>query len=172
MRKIKFDHVFNCSMDVYWDKVFFDEEYNKALFLDTLKFPHWSSEITEDNDDVIKRVVTVRSPVGKDVPAAVRKVLGDSFGYKEFGTFDKKTKRYHVDVESNVATDKTHVHGDIWLEPVDDHHCRRIAEFSIEVKIPFVGGKIEDGIASDMDKEFNVGSRFTNEWLAKKGLDK
>lgn len=169
MKEIKFDHIFNCDADTYWDQIFFDPDFNHKLFHETLQFIEWKAEVTKDTDDVLERTVTVRPPVG-EVPAAVKKVLGDNFGYKEHGKFDKKTKRYHVDVESNVARDKTNIHGDIWMEDAGDNKCRRIAVFKIEVKVMMVGKMIEDIIAKDMTRSFERGAAFTNEWIEKKGI--
>ena len=167
MKELKFDHVFECCSDKYWDEVFFDEAFNHSVFLDKLGFAEWRDTVTKNTDDVLERVVVVRPPVS-DVPAAVRKVLGDNFGYKELGKFDRKTKRYHVDVESNTAKDKTHVHGDIWLEPIDDHRCRRLVHFTIEVKIMMVGRLVEELIARDMIRSFEQGAVLTNEWIREK----
>jgi hypothetical protein len=169
MKEVKFDHIFNCDADTYWDRIFFEEAFNNKLFHDTLKFNEWRAEITRQDDAVIKRTVTVRPPVG-DVPGAVKKVLGDNFGYKEHGTFDKKTKRYHVDIDSNVAAEKTHIHGDIWLEKSGDKKVRRLATFKLEVKIMVVGKLVEDIIAKDMIRSFERGAQFTNEWIKDKGL--
>ncbi len=169
MKEVKFDHVFECDEATYWDRIFFDDEFNRFLFKERLKFPVWKATVRRDDDSVYERTVEVSPPVG-DVPGPVKKVLGDNFGYKEHGRFDKKTRRYHVDIESNVATEKTKVAGDIWLEKVGDKRCRRLAAFRIEVKIMMVGGMIEDRIASDMTRDFNRGAEFTNEWIKLKGL--
>ena len=164
MKKVRFDHVFECAADDYWDRIFFNDEFNSKLFHDTLKFNEWKATTTLDTDAVRKRTIVVRPPVG-DVPAAVKKVLGDNFGYKEHGTFDRKAKRYHVDVESNVATDKTKIQGDIWVEKAGDTKCRRIAEFTVEVKIMVIGKLVEDIIANDMTRSFERGAEFTKNWL-------
>lgn len=169
MKEVKFDDIFDCSIDTYWDKIFFDDAFNHRLFRDTLQFSEWTATVTEDNDAVLKRTVVVQPPVG-EVPAAVKKVLGDNFGYKEHGTFDRKTKRYHVDIETNMAKEKTRVHGDIWLEPAGEGKCRRLGKFQVEVKIMMVGGIIEDRIINDMKRDFGRGADFTNQWIRERGL--
>lgn len=169
MKEVKFDDVFECNEETYWSKIFFDEAYNTALFKERLKFPVWKATVTKDDDGTLERTVEVAPPVG-DVPGPVKKVLGDNFGYKEHGRFDKKKKRYHVRIESHAATDRTHVNGEIWLEPVGEKKVRRVAQFKVEVKIMLVGGMIEDRIANDMKRDFTRGAEFTNEWIRKHGL--
>ena len=169
MKEVKFDHVFDCDIDTYWDRIFFDEAFNHKLFHEYLSFAEWKEEVTKNNDEVIERTITVRPPVG-EVPGAVKKVLGDNFGYKEHGQFDRKTQRYQVDIESNVVKEKTRIHGDIWLEKVDEKRSRRLAVFKLEVKVMVVGKLIEDIIAKDMTRSFGRGATFTNEWIKEKGF--
>jgi len=169
MKELNFTHTIECSADTYWNQVFFDEAFNHQLFHKDLRFSEWKDKVTKDTPDVLERTVTVCPPTG-EIPAAVRKVLGDNFGYQEHGKFDRKTKRYHVDIESNVAKEKTHVHGDIWLEPINDKQSRRRVVFTIEVKIMMVGRLVEDQIAKDMTQSFERGATFTNEWIREKGI--
>lgn len=169
MKSLSFDHVFNCTENTYWDKVFFDEAYNQAMFVESLHFNRWKLISSDESDAKLERVVEVEPPVG-DIPKTVKKVLGDNFGYRELGTFDKKTKRYSVDVKTNVMGDKIKVHGEIWLEPVGENKVRRMAKFDVDVKIFGVGKVVEGIIARDMGNQFEDGSKFTNEWIAKKGL--
>ena len=171
MREINLDHVIDCSIDTYWKEIIFNEAYNHKLFHEVLQFVEWRDEVTKDNADVLERTVVVRPPVG-EIPSAARKVLGDNFGYKEFGKFDRKARRYHVDVETNAVKDKTRIQGDIWLERHGDSgtKSRRRMVFTIEVKIMVVGRLIEDVVAKDMTRSFERGASFTNEWIREKGL--
>lgn len=164
MKEIKFEHTFACDVDSFWNRMFFDQAFNHALFREHLGFLAWDVKVEQDTDEVRKQTVTVKPPVA-DIPAAVKKVMGDNFGYAEHGTFDKRTKRYAVKVEPNVAKDKTTVQGEIWVEKVDDTHCRRFAKFSIEVKIMMLGKLIEDRIAEDMSQSFEKGAAFTHSWI-------
>lgn len=171
MKEINFDHTFACSVDTFWDRIFFDPEFNRAMFKDYLGFPDWNATVKEDTPQVRKQTVTVRPPVGTDIPAPVKRAIGDNFGYKEHGTFDKEKKRYSVQVEPNVAADKANVKGEIWVERIDDNKCRRLAKFTIDVKIMMVGKVIEDIIAKNMSQSFDKGADFTNEWIGKGKVD-
>ena len=169
MKDVTFEHVFECDEETYWGKIFFDDAYNRKLFLESLKFSEWRQEIHEQTDAVVRRTVHVSPPVG-DVPAAVRKVLGDRFGYAEHGRFDWKTKRYHVDITPSTAADKTHIHGDIWVEKVGEKRIKRIAKIHVEVRIMLIGGLIEDKVVSDMRLSYERAAEFTNGWVREKGL--
>lgn len=167
MKEISFDHTFACDVDTFWDRIFFDPDFNRAMFKDHLGFPEWNATVKEDTAEARKQIVVVRPPIGGDIPAAVKRAIGDNFGYEEHGTFDKKTKRYSVEVKPNIAADKAQVKGEVWLEKIDDNKCRRLARFTIDVKIMMVGKVIEDQIAKNMSQSFDKGADFTNEWIAK-----
>jgi hypothetical protein len=169
MKQVVFEHIFECDEDTFWDKLFFEDDYNRKMFLDTLKFDQWEQTIHERTDAVLKRTVVVRPPVG-DVPGTIRKILGDKFGYKEHGTFDRKAKRYHVEIEPTAAPDKTHIHGDIWLEKAGDKRVKRIAKMHVEVSIMLVGKLIEDKVVSDMRLSYEKAAGFSNTWMKEKGL--
>jgi hypothetical protein len=169
MKDVSFEHVFECDEDTYWDKIFFDEAYNRALFLETLKFNLWRQTIQQQGDTVVKRTVEVQPPVG-EVAAPVRKALGDRFGYKEFGTFDRKTKRYHVDVTPSAGADRTKIHGDIWLEKAGERRVKRVAKMHVEVNIMLIGKLIEERVVGDMTLSYGKAAEFTNRWIKDKGL--
>ncbi|MCL2823223.1 MAG: DUF2505 domain-containing protein [Polyangiaceae bacterium] len=169
MKELNFSHVINCGIDTFWDQIFFDDTFNRELFHEKLKFVEWKDNVTKNTDKVLERTVIVHPP-NREIPGAVSKLIGDNIGYKEFGKFDRATKRYHVEVETNMAKEKTQVRGDIWLERIDDTHSRRRTVFTIEVKIMVVGKLVEESIAKDMTKSFEEGAVFTNEWIKLKGL--
>jgi hypothetical protein len=169
MKRVKFEHIFECDENTYWDKIFFDPDFNQQLFIDTLKFVRWDAKTVEETEQVIRRDAVVEPAVG-DIPKTVKKVIGDNFGYTEHGSFDREAKRFDIDVVSNVKPDKFHCQGKIYLEKVDDKRSRRIAEFEVDVQIFAVGKIIEGIIVRDMEREFDIGAKFTNEWIKDKGL--
>ena len=169
MKQVKYEHIFECDEDTYWDKVFFDDDYNRKLFMDTLKFSLWKQEIKERTDSVIRRTVTVQPPVG-DVPGAVRKLLGDRFGYLEQGTFDRKTRRYSIKIEPSTAADKTDIRGELWVEKAGEKRIKRIATMHVEVRIMVVGKLVEDKVIQDMSLSYEKAADFTNAWVKQKGL--
>jgi len=169
MREINFEHVFECDEDTFWEKCFFEEDYNRGLFLESLKFPQWKQVIDENSETTIRRTVDVQPPVG-DVPGAIKKILGDRFGYREHGTFDKKTRRYHVEVTPTTGADKSTIRADLWVEKIGEKKIRRCAKVSVEVRIMIVGKLIEERVVNDMTLSYSKAAEFTNTWVKKKGL--
>ncbi len=169
MASVEFRHEIDCDEDTYWWKICFEEAFNKAMYVEDMKFPEWSLLEQKQDDDKLTRKVRVE-PETKDLPGPVKKVLGDRLKYVEEGTFDKKTRRYTFKVIPSTLAEKTKVTGEMWVEKISDKKVRRLARISVEVKVMLVGGMVEDKILADLRTSYERGSAFTNEYIKKHGL--
>src|SRR5262245_19807864 len=138
MPDIRIVHEFACDEDTYWNKCFFDREFNDALFLRELKFPVYRITRQDDGPDSIVRRVEIEPFVG-DVTGPIKKLMGDRFGYVEEGTFDKKTKRYRFRVLPSALADKTKIEGVFFLQLAGEKKVQRVAETHVSVKVFGVG---------------------------------
>jgi hypothetical protein len=169
MTDVRIEHVYNCSEDTFWNQIFFDEEYNRRLFAERLKFPVWKEIRREDRGNELFRVVEVVPRLG-EMPAPLKKVVGDNVRYEEHGTYDKQSRRYRIKVIPNKLADKVSVEGDLYTEPVGDGKCKRIFAGKVVAKIFGVGGLLEKRLAGDLEKSYEIGARFTNDYISEKGL--
>lgn len=159
-------HEFDCDQDAYWRCVW-DDDYNKRLYIDRLKFRECTKLSFEDSGDMIKRRLELNPPP-TDLPGPIAKVVGD-LSWIEEGQFDKKTHRYMVKIITASMPDKTHITGVNWTEPLGDKRCVRIAKMEIEVKVFMVGGLVEKRIAEDTKKSYDTAAKFTMEYVKEKG---
>jgi hypothetical protein len=155
------------DVDTYWGRVFFDPEFNRSLFVECLGFTRY--EVLEERRDadgtIHKRVECVPKV---ELPAAARKIFGQSAGYTEIGTFDPKTKKYRVEVIANMAADKIKTHSEIWVEPrggAGDKRCERIVTVDNTVKVFGLGTLLEGFIEQQTRDSYNRGADFTNRWI-------
>jgi hypothetical protein len=169
MPEVTLRHEINTDEDTYWAKCVFDADFNKKLYIDALKFPQWKLLDSKDDDTKIWRKVQVDPPTG-DMPAAVKKVIGDRLSYVEEGTWDRKTKRYSFKVTPSTMAEKTKVAGEMWTEKLGDKKIVRITKINVEVKVFMVGGLVEDRIISDLRSSYDKGTVFTNQYIAENGL--
>ena len=51
MADARIEHIFNCSEDTFWNKLFLDEEYNRRLFKEALEFPVWKEAPRQERGD-------------------------------------------------------------------------------------------------------------------------
>ncbi len=159
-------HIFDIDPASYWTRLFFNQEYNEALFLGRLKFEAWKVESQEEDSQQIRRVVYAVPPM-PDLPGPLRKVLKDGLGYRERGVFDKAEQRYRTTIETASLADKVHVSGVTRTEARGDGHCARIHRVNAEAKIFGVGGLLESRLVHDLERSYEKAAVFSNQWLLK-----
>lgn len=166
MPVIEIRHAMECDVDTYW-KCVFDEEYNRRLYTDRLKFREIKTISQSTTGDVWTRKLYLNPPPA-DLPGPVAKIIGD-LSWHEEGSFDTKSKRYRFKVRPASLPEKTTIEGEIWCEARGDKKCERIAKTNIEVKVFMVGGIVEKRIEADMRKSYDEAAKFTNEFVKEKG---
>ncbi len=158
----------NCDLDTFWSKIFFDPEYNRALYLEGMKFPAWEQIEQTDRGGTLVRRVQVTPP--SEMPAVIEKFVGGSINYAETGTFDKASRVFRFEIVPNKMADRLELAGKIFAEASGDKRIRRIGEIHIKAKVFGIGGMIEGFMAKTMRDGYDAAARFTNDWIQKKGL--
>jgi Protein of unknown function (DUF2505) len=160
MKNISLTHVVDCDIDTFWS-VFLDAEYNKKLYLEGLGFKSF---------EPIELTATSRRMKGvpkMNVPGAVAKLLGDSFGYEENGTLDKATNTYTWKMTPNTMVDKLFTKGSVKIEAAGEGKVRRTSSVSIEAKMFGVGGLLESTAEGEMRASMEKEAAFMNRWVKK-----
>lgn len=171
MTDVRIVHRFDCDETTFWDRVFFDKEFNRNMYLNHLQFENWQITEQVETETTISRTVAVTPKVG-DLPGAVKSLIGDNLSYREIGTFDKRTRHYQLTVVSSVLSDKLSVQGDTWVEPLSAHQCDRIFEAHVNVKMFGIGSIVEKRLIADLQLSYNAGAVFTAEYLKQQGLSR
>jgi hypothetical protein len=156
MKTVTGSAVLPCSVDTFWN-VFFDEAYQRALFLDELKFREF--ELLEKTDTARK----IRVVPKVNLPGPLQKLVGDSFGYEEHGTLDRARSEWTwrmVPKKEIVAT-----RGKVRVEAAGDNQCRRNDEVIIEGKIFGLGGVIESTAEKEVRASWTKEQAFFRRWL-------
>jgi len=166
-------HEFECDEDTFWNETFLSAEFNRRLYLETLKFPGY--EIVEQKDDgggaskKVARKVHVAPPVA-GMPGPVKKIIGDKFAYDEVGTYDAAARKYVFTVKPNTMPDKTTCRGEITTEKLGDKRIARTAKMFVEVKVFMVGSMVEERLIADLKQSYEAAAKFTATYLKEKGL--
>lgn len=169
MADTRIEHVYNCSEDTFWNRIFFDEEYNRRLFKEALEFPVYEQTEFKETDSEVRRSIKVVPKLGP-MPGPLKAVIGEGIGYVENGVLDKKSRRYTIDITPNKLSDKVTIKGKLYTEPKGDGKCNRIFECTVTAKIFGVGGMLEKRVIADMQESYAKGAKFTNEYIAEKKL--
>ena len=159
-------HSFDTDPDTFW-KVFFDPEYNRALFVDHLRFKLYRVlALDRGPDGAVARRVECAPAV--EIPAVARKVFGDATSYVEEGRFDPKTQRFTVSVAPKVGADRIQTRLEMRVEAHGERRIERIAEIDNTVKVFGVGKLIEAFIEGETRRTYDAAAEFTKKWLAEK----
>jgi hypothetical protein len=169
MTTAKIQHDFDCGEATLFQVFFFDEEYNRRLYLDTLKFPVWKVVDQKVTDTTLERRVEVH-PRMDNIPAALQALVGDSFSYIEEGKLDRKTLRYSFRVIPGKLAEKTTISGEMYPQALGEGRCRRIIDFKVEIKIMLVGKIAEQKSVEDTQSNYERAAAFTRTYLQEKGL--
>ena len=168
MPSFRVDNVFNCSQGTFWEKVFFDAEYNRRLFYDELHFADWRELEQKHEGDRVLRYVKATPPMA-DLPGPLRAAIGDGAGYEERGVFERAKNRYDARVQPNRLGDKVTVELAFRTEAMDDTHCRRIVDGTVVARIFMIGGMLEQRMMDDLKRSYEKSAVFTNRFVAEKG---
>jgi hypothetical protein len=165
MLNLTLRHEFDCTTDMFWT-IFFDKDFNLALFRDTLDFSRFEVlEQRETDKEIIRRVSA--SPK-LDVPAPVAKLLGPGFSYVEEGTFDRASKRWQWKTIPSAMKDKLRQTGTVVAEEAGESRCRRVAHIEAEAKIFGIGGMVESTLEKSLRAGWDKSADFMRTWIKDK----
>jgi hypothetical protein len=153
-----------CDCETFW-RVFLDETYMRALFLEELKFKELT--ILERTDSTRK----IRAVPSMNLPAVLEKLVGDSFAYEEHGTLDRANNLWTWRmVQPQKADGKSKkelvaTRGTIRVAPAGEGKCQRTDEAEVEGKIFGLGGIIEGTVEKEMRSVWQKELAFLTRWL-------
>jgi hypothetical protein len=169
MADVRIVHELACSVDVFWNRLFFDPEFNRELFFNRLRFIGWEVTKQTETEQEIRRTVKVNPPVD-DVPAPLRAALGSGFSYSEEGRFDKSTRHYTLRAIPDRMADRLGVEGELFCEPTQEGHCRRVFVAHVEARVFGIGGMIEKRVLADLSRNYDDSALFIATYLKQHGI--
>jgi len=162
-------HIFNVDSDTYWKEIFFNNEFNKNLYLERLKFAGY--EILEDTDEGGGvRTRKVRATPATEAPRVVKKLIGDSLSYLEAGRFDPERERWIFTITPSKLSEKITITGEFWVEARGEKQVERISTIDLEVRIFGVGRAVEAFIEKSTVDDYERASVETQKYIAEEGL--
>jgi Protein of unknown function (DUF2505) len=168
MPSFRVENVFECSQQTFWEKVFFDAEYNRRMFYDEFHFSEWRELEQKDEGARVRRWVKATPPLA-DLPGPLKAAIGDGAGYEERGVFERATNRYDARVRPNRLGDKVTVELAFRTEPIDERRCRRIVDGTVVARVFVIGGLLEQRMLEDLRRSYEKSAAFTNRFVAEKG---
>jgi hypothetical protein len=164
MRRFTLTQTLDCTPDEHWRR-FFDPEFERGLYLDHLRFPHYELLEQREEGDLLRRRERVTPRL--DAPAAVTKVLGSSFGYVEDGTFDRRTKVWRCRILTNVLADRISCEMVVKVDADGPDRCRRTVDGTLEARIFAIGGLVESVFEKNLRDGWQNSATYMNQLLRK-----
>jgi len=133
------EHSFPCDVDTFW-RNFFDDELNRAIFINALAFPQYFVSDNNDNGEAIQRRIEVTPRVNV---ALARGLVAEQPKYVEIGIFDRKTKIYRFQTAPADGSNRLSTQGHIVTAPEGGQGCRRVVQLTIKSPLFGLGPLIE-----------------------------
>lgn len=164
-----FVHAIDTDLESFWNEVYFDPEFNRALYLSHLQYSFYRVlEERTDADGTRHRRIECSPKV--DIPPSARKIIGEATSYVEVGRFDPAARRYRIDVIPAFGGDKLKTSTEIWGESMGAKRIERHATGDANVKMFGLGGLIESLIEKQAREIHEKSADFTNQWIRDKGF--
>ena len=121
-------------------------------------------DVAADGDDVV--VTTVRQLPMDKIPSAAKGLVGDG------KVTQVDTWSHTADADgslggswkADMGTAPADIGGEYRIESLDDG-CRYSCSVNVKVKIPFIGGKIEEQVRGYLDRLITKEQEFLADWL-------
>jgi hypothetical protein len=162
---------FDLSADTFWERVFFDREYQLRMYREALGCSY--VEILEASGEgeasgPRTRRLVFQQPV--NAPAAVQKLFGNAMRMEERGHFDPVRQRWHFQMIPDQMPDRLKIAGETWLEPAGPGQIQRVCEMDFSVSVFGVGGLIERFMVSATAESYEKQARFIRAFIREKAL--
>lgn len=151
MSQFRIQHTLPIGAETFWNKIFLNDEFNRFLYLERLRFRSYEAKKEAPEPDGSVRMVIVSQPQAH-MPMAVQKLVGETLRYVERGRFDAPTQRYTFTIEPPNYGDKIEIAGELSVEPRGENSIERILDMRCKVAI-FGVGKVIEGFIEKMTRE-------------------
>ena len=161
------ENVVRVRLDVFWQQLFFDAEYNDGLYRE-LGFPRYEVlSLERKPSGVVHRVLRAEPPISG--PALLQKRLQGRIYYTEEGHYDPARGVWEFVNQTSVAAGTTKVSGSIVAEPHPEG-LRHLVMLDVRVSALGLGGLVERAIEKSTRESYRVATAYTNAFAAARGL--
>ena len=162
--EVRITNLFRVSPEVFWQKLFFDDAYNRGLY-QALGFAQCEIQRLEtEQDGCVRRVLRAVPPI--KAPEVLRKRLEGRLYYLEDGRYDPRSQLWTFKSVPSVAADSTKISGVIRAEP-DPAGMRHVVDLSLQVSAFGLGSLIERVIEKNTRESYRLTAEYTNAFAAR-----
>jgi hypothetical protein len=161
--KLHIEHTFHGISPADYETLYFDEEFGVAL-CQAVKLGREVLKFEKTGDRIVRHV---RVTPQRDVPGAIKKVLGEKpFSYVEEVEFEVGKLRGRWKTVPSIVPDKVLTGGTLVFEPVSGG-VKRVVDGEIKVNVFGIGGIVEKFVVGEVEKSYGDAAVFTQQWVDK-----
>jgi len=165
--KATIESVFRVRPDVFWDRLFFDAEYNAGLYR-ALAFESYEVlSLVRHDDGRIERKLRAEPPLSG--PELLKRQLRGRIYYVEEGSYDPTRGVWTFVNRTSVAAGTTQVSGVIEAKPHADGMLH-VVELDVRVSALGLGSLVERAIEKSTRESYRVTTAYTNTFAERHGL--
>ena len=165
---LKTTHTFPIDVKTFWEKLYFHEEYNRALYLTQIGAKSYEVVECKDTEKTLTRRVKITPK--QSAPSILQKMLKGEFTYVEEGTFHKADGTYRFQITPSMMPEKIKVSGVVTAVAAGDKSVKRTIDLSLKADVFAVGGQIEKFVGGEITRGYDESYEFTMGWIKKHGL--
>lgn len=145
--KIVVENVYDCEPEAFWAH-HLDEESRRAKEIEGCGAVGFRV-LSKDRQG---GTVTVRSELveAPDLPAPVRRLLGDTVRAEEVLVWEEGSTTGTFDHTPDRLADRIHLSGRLTTEPLSEGRCRVVLEAELTVKVFGIAGAVERLLAREL----------------------
>lgn len=162
-----FENALHVTPEVFFERLFFDADYNAGLY-EKLGFQSYEvTELTELPDGNIRRSLRAEPPI--HAPGLVQRRLSGKVYYTESGVFDRREQAWTFETVPSVASSQAQIRGRITLRPHAEG-CIHVCELEVNVRAFGLGSMIERSIEQNTRDSYRINTDYTNAFARERGL--
>jgi len=165
--KATIESVFRVSPDVFWQRLFFDADYNAGLYRELGFESYEVLSLKRHDDGRIERSLRAEPPLSG--PDLLKRQLRGRIYYVEEGTYDPARGVWEFVNRTSVAAGSTHIAGVITVTPHAEGMAH-VVELDVRVSALGLGSLVERAIEKNTRESYRTTTRYTNEYAAQHGL--
>ncbi|GAA4620998.1 DUF2505 domain-containing protein [Saccharopolyspora hordei] len=137
------------------------------------------AELGGDSAELVQHVSTdegarfqIRHAVPADtLPSLARTVVGGDLTIDRSESWRREEDGHFAgEIAAEIAGAPCTITGSMWLRDAGGAVTSEfVVDGNVRVNVPFVGGKLEDLVADQVQKLLSAEERFTSEWLSRRG---
>lgn len=156
------EHEIDIPPEDYFSEIHLAGPFNVWLHEEKLGVGY--RELERDLESGMRKIEMVPRP---EVPATLKKFIGERFKMVEEGRLEGEVYRFVVHPEK--FGDRIKVQGEMRIEPRPGG-CTRRVKITVDARVPGLGGLVERVTEKNVKKSLDESARYANEWIREKGL--